>query len=69
MKHRCPICKKIIEVTEQEKAQDTDFFPFCSHRCKLIDLGVWIDGEYKVISKLPDESSEISDDWEVDKCE
>jgi uncharacterized protein len=23
-------------------------FPFCSERCKLIDLGRWLDGKYQV---------------------
>jgi endogenous inhibitor of DNA gyrase (YacG/DUF329 family) len=36
----CPTCKK-----ETEK-QDNKYFPFCSERCKLIDLGSWLDGKY-----------------------
>ncbi len=27
-------------------------FPFCSDRCKLIDLGRWIDGSYSVPEKV-----------------
>jgi len=23
-------------------------FPFCSRRCRLVDLGKWIDGEYRI---------------------
>ena len=23
-------------------------FPFCSERCRLLDLGKWLDGEYRV---------------------
>jgi uncharacterized protein len=34
------------------------FFPFCSERCKLVDLGKWLDSEYKVISKQTDSLSE-----------
>ena len=33
------------------------FFPFCSERCKLIDLGAWFDAEYRIPSR-PDEESE-----------
>jgi len=37
----CPICKK-------ELAERTKNFPFCSARCKLIDVGNWIEGTYRV---------------------
>ena len=40
--HPCPICKK--QVTTDSKA-----FPFCNERCRLIDLGNWLDGKYKLI--------------------
>jgi uncharacterized protein len=36
---RCPICK--TEVSSESKA-----FPFCSERCRTIDLGNWLDGKY-----------------------
>jgi uncharacterized protein len=39
---KCPTCKK--SVLKQENA----FFPFCSERCRLIDLGQWLDGGYSV---------------------
>lgn len=39
--NRCPICKKTTEV-------DTDSFPFCSARCRTIDLGRWADESYKI---------------------
>lgn len=32
------------------------FFPFCSERCKMIDLGAWLDAEYRISSKPDDES-------------
>ena len=37
----CPICKK--EIPEETKT-----FPFCSERCRLIDLGNWLDGRYRL---------------------
>ncbi|USO01238.1 MAG: DNA gyrase inhibitor YacG [Alphaproteobacteria bacterium] len=37
---KCVICKK--EYTEMTYA------PFCSKRCKLIDLHRWLDGSYSV---------------------
>ncbi len=39
---KCPNCKK----TTAEK--DNAFFPFCCERCRLIDLGQWLDGRYTV---------------------
>jgi len=32
------------------------FFPFCSERCKMIDLGAWLDADYRIASKPDDES-------------
>jgi endogenous inhibitor of DNA gyrase (YacG/DUF329 family) len=42
---RCPICGKAFEVA---RLDDLPTFPFCSDRCKLIDLGRWIDGDYAI---------------------
>lgn len=47
---KCPICKR--EVTTQPGAHP---FPFCSPRCKLVDLGNWIDQRYVVGSEDPGE--------------
>ena len=44
---QCPTCKKPIpEPAADEKLPK--FFPFCSQRCKLIDLGRWLDGKYQI---------------------
>jgi endogenous inhibitor of DNA gyrase (YacG/DUF329 family) len=40
---RCPICARSFEVPA---LADLPTFPFCSARCRLIDLGRWIDGDY-----------------------
>lgn len=48
----CPTCGKRIEWSESE------FRPFCSEKCKLLDLGEWIDGNYA----LPDESAQLSEE-------
>ena len=47
------MCKK-------EVASETAAFPFCSERCRLIDLGRWLGEEYRVPdnSTPPDPSSE-----------
>jgi uncharacterized protein len=46
---RCPICKKPVEApVPAPKSSVKSAFPFCSERCKLIDLGRWLDGKYQV---------------------
>jgi len=42
MKVKCPTCKKKTEW------ENNPFRPFCSERCKLIDLGSWAAEEYKI---------------------
>ena len=42
---RCPICKKPVD--EPQPGQRS-WYPFCSERCKLIDLGRWLDGKYQI---------------------
>lgn len=50
----CPICQRTHEV-----AEDSRFRPFCSRRCKMIDLGNWLDGVYRVATpgEAPDPSA------------
>lgn len=45
IKGRCPTCSKPFEV---EALADLPSFPFCSDRCRLIDLGRWIDGAFAI---------------------
>ncbi len=44
---RCPTCKKIVTRKDLE-------FPFCSDRCRLIDLGKWASGGYVISSPVSD---------------
>jgi uncharacterized protein len=44
---KCPICKKDVAIQDP-------WMPFCSERCKLIDLGNWADEKY-VISTPEDQ--------------
>jgi len=39
----CPTCKKPVKWNEQ-----SEFRPFCSEKCKMIDLGAWVAEEYSV---------------------
>jgi hypothetical protein len=40
---KCPTCEKPVAWTAKQK-----FRPFCSERCKLIDLGEWVMEEKKI---------------------
>ena len=55
---RCPICKKPVEEPHAgtEPARTRSPFPFCSDRCRLIDLGRWLDGKYQIPVVDEDES-------------
>ncbi len=43
---RCPICKREIPAGSGAPS----FGPFCSARCRTIDLGSWLDGRYGIAS-------------------
>ncbi|HEY3449843.1 MAG TPA: DNA gyrase inhibitor YacG [Myxococcales bacterium] len=51
---RCPICKKPIPGPKENEA-----FPFCSRRCRLIDLGKWLGGDYRVAGKPEENEDEL----------
>ena len=40
---RCPTCSGRFQIAAIDELPS---FPFCSERCRLIDLGRWIDGKY-----------------------
>lgn len=47
---RCPICQKVVAPRAKNAA-----FPFCSPRCKTVDLGKWLGEEYRMPEKGPEE--------------
>jgi hypothetical protein len=42
MQVKCPVCKK------EAAWEENPFRPFCSERCRLIDLGKWASDEYRI---------------------
>ncbi|HZE22752.1 MAG TPA: DNA gyrase inhibitor YacG [Blattabacteriaceae bacterium] len=44
---RCPICRTLVLRTQED-------FPFCSERCRTIDLGKWASGGYVISTKIND---------------
>ena len=51
---KCPTCGRTIEWSREQRWR-----PFCSQRCRLIDLGEWFDGERR-IPGTPDEADKHS---------
>ena len=61
---RCPTCRKKLSF---EQASDLPFFPFCSERCRLVDLGKWADGSYRISTHLDrDREEKASSDPDPD---
>lgn len=56
MKYICPICRKPVE--------DVPTAPFCSKRCKLLDLGAWMDENYRVRGEEGDAADESAGAYE-----
>jgi endogenous inhibitor of DNA gyrase (YacG/DUF329 family) len=57
-KIKCPMCEKKVQFDDKEKLPPN--FPFCSKRCKLIDLGKWLNEEYTISDPITEESLEES---------
>lgn len=49
MIHRCPICKAATDSNNDKE------FPFCSERCRMMDLGNWASEKYVVSDAIFDE--------------
>ena len=56
---RCPICKKVVKSNDVE-------FPFCSDRCRTIDLGKWASDAYRISSPVTDTSDAIEEGLPLD---
>lgn len=44
---RCPTCRTLVAAGDEN-------FPFCSDRCRLIDLGKWASGGYMISTPITD---------------
>ncbi len=49
----CPTCNKVVEWRPENTWR-----PFCSERCKMIDLGQWADEKFK----LPVQETDVLDE-------
>ncbi len=50
---KCPTCKRPVEWSKESV-----YRPFCSERCRLVDLGAWFGEKHRI----PDESSAAGDE-------
>jgi endogenous inhibitor of DNA gyrase (YacG/DUF329 family) len=59
MTARCPICRKPTD------SKNDSGFPFCSERCRLLDLGNWASEKYRISSPVFDESELEEEDQQA----
>jgi hypothetical protein len=52
---KCPTCQRPVPWTPESKWR-----PFCSERCRLIDLGDWLDESHRISEPAGDE---LGRDW------
>ncbi len=57
----CPICKNPVKEAVGDEPVP-QHFPFCSDRCKLVDLNRWLTGRYQIpeVEKRGDEQTDHS---------
>ena len=59
---RCPICRKVVQ-------SDGEFIPFCSDRCRIIDLGNWASEKYVISTPVDPQTLEDLPDQQEDDSE
>ncbi len=57
---KCPICEKDVRFFKNKKFPPS--FPFCSRRCKLIDLGNWLGEKYKLSEPIIEGQEPLDDE-------
>ncbi len=57
---KCPTCRKEVHW------EGNPHRPFCSERCRTIDLGAWAEERYKIPGGEPDFSADEQDDEDDD---
>jgi len=49
----CPVCKG-----KRAHPDRNPTWPFCGPRCRAVDLGRWLRGDYVISTALPDEEDD-----------
>lgn len=60
----CPICQRTVAPREANAS-----FPFCSPRCRTLDLGRWLGEEYRIPAKQEELEDELPSDFPRDDHE
>ena len=55
----CPTCGDLVDWTAESRWR-----PFCSERCRLLDLGAWFEEERGIPDSTPAPAAESSPDTE-----
>ena len=55
----CPICERTMDGQGPKEWPD---WPFCSKRCRMIDLGRWLGGAYRIEAPATQEDLESCDE-------
>ena len=63
IKVKCPHCEKPFSYYE------SDYRPFCSERCRMVDLGHWLSEEYAVPSQKPIDPDELIEELDKERIE
>jgi endogenous inhibitor of DNA gyrase (YacG/DUF329 family) len=53
---KCPVCQRDFD------SDKSDALPFCSERCRQIDLGRWLDEKYGLPYESPEQPDKINTD-------
>ena len=60
---KCPICEKPVSFTDPE-------MPFCSERCRLLDLGNWASEKYVISTPIESSDDEnFKPDFDADQLD
>lgn len=52
---RCPICNRPVRLEDKES-------PFCSERCREVDLGLWATDQYMISTPAEDVVADLDED-------
>jgi uncharacterized protein len=57
IKSKCPTCRNEVIYSIDNPSR-----PFCSERCRLKDLGAWLDGAYSIAAEEDDSENSSAED-------
>lgn|GEM_PF-244444 len=57
--HHCPVCRKAVSAGAQSGLSS---FPFCSDRCKKVDMLRWCDGRYAIVEEIDPQIAQFLSD-------